>query len=514
MRKYIRNLKAQYAMAILAGALVIGGGAALFEQEAHAKDKNNPAPKVQVDNAPIQRERQMVTSFSSVVKKVSPSVVKVYTTFKGKEMGEPSNPFFDDPIFRRFFGDQSGPENGRNGRMKRTPAPKQVGVGSGVIVSQDGYILTNNHVVDNADEVKVQIGDAGEELSAKVIGTDPKSDIAVLKIDARDKSFPAITVADSDKIEVGDVVLAVGNPFGIGQTVTMGIVSATGRATLGLEYEDFIQTDAAINMGNSGGALVDADGRLVGINTAILSRTGGNQGIGFAVPVNLARSVMDSIIEHGRVIRGYMGVNIQDITPGLAEKFGIKDREGALVSDVSENSPAKKAGLKNGDVIVELDGKPVRDSRHLKLQVAQIAPGKEVPVKVSRDGDVTELTVTLKEFPQDKDLAKNGKADSGSAGDVTDGITVDDVSAQARQQFNIPNNIKGALVTDVDPDSAGAAAGLRPGDVILEINRKPVKSSEEAVAMTEDLKSDSVLLRVWSRGGSRFVVLKKSDKVG
>jgi serine protease Do len=207
-------------------------------------------------------------------------------------MGDAPNPFSDDPIFRRFFGDQSGPENGgrgsenggRRGRMKGMPAPKQQGVGSGVIVSKDGYILTNNHVVENAEEVKVQIGDQGDEIVAKVVGTDPKADIAVLKIDAKDKSFSALTVADSDKLEVGDVVLAVGNPFGIGQTVTMGIVSATGRATLGLEYEDFIQTDAAINMGNSGGALVDAEGRLVGINTAILSRTGGNQGIGFAVP--------------------------------------------------------------------------------------------------------------------------------------------------------------------------------------------------------------------------------------
>jgi serine protease Do len=313
---------------------------------------------------------------------------------------------------------------------------------------------------------------------------------------------------------VGDVVLAVVNPFGIGQTVTMGIVSATGRATLGLEYEDFIQTDAPINMGNSGGALVDAEGRLVGINTAILSRTGGNNGIGFAVPTNLARSVMESIIENGHVIRGYMGVNIQNIDSDVAEKFAVKERDGALVADVTPNSPAEKAGLKVGDVIVEFDGKPVHDSRHLKLQVAQMAPGKQVPVKISRDGDEKELKVTLKEFPQDKELAK-AKGESGSSGDPTDGITVDELNSAARQQFNIPNNVKGALVTDVDADSAGGLAGLRPGDVILEINRKPVKNSEEAVAMTENLKDDeSVLLRVWSRGGSRFLVLKKAEKVG
>jgi serine protease Do len=512
MRKYIRNLKTKYAMAVLASALVAGGGAALFEQDLLAEDKAKVVPvRLTVDETPVQRDQQMVPSFSDVVKKVSPSVVKVYTTFSAKEGHiEMGNRFFDDPMFRRFFGDQFGGRNGEG--MRRSPMPKSTGVGSGVIVTKDGYILTNNHVVENADEVKVQLTPSGDEFTAKVVGTDPKTDIAVLKIDARDQSFPALTAANSEKLEVGDVVLAVGNPFGIGQTVTMGIVSATGRATLGLEYEDFIQTDAAINVGNSGGALVDAQGRLVGINTAILSRTGGNNGIGFAVPVNLARYVMENIIENGRVIRGYMGVNIQDISPGLAEKFELKEREGALVAEVTPDSPAEDAGLKNGDVILEFDGKEVRDSRNLKLQVAQTGPNKEVPVKVSRDGKIKELTVKLKEFPQDKELARKSPGESQS-GDVTDGITVDDLTAAARQQFNIPSHVKGALVVDVEPGSPGAEAGLRPGDVIQEVNRKPVKNSEEAVALSENLKDDA-LLRVWSRGGSRFVVLQKTDKVG
>ena len=452
----------------------------------------------------------MVTSFSSVVKKVSPSVVKVYSTWKAKESGPMGmnegdlNPFSDNPMFRKFFGDRFGEG------MRRMPSPKQQGLGSGVIVTPDGYILTNNHVVENADVVKVQVGEEGDEYTAKVIGTDPKSDIAVIKIDAKDKSFPAITAADSDKIQVGDVVLAVGNPFGIGQTVTMGIVSATGRATLGMEYEDFIQTDAAINPGNSGGALVDAEGRLLGINTAILSRTGGNQGIGFAVPMNLAKTVMDSIVQNGRVIRGFMGVNIQDVTPGLAKQFDLKEREGALVSDVTANSPAEKAGLKNGDVILEFNGKPVSDSRHLKLQVAQTAPGKEVPVKISRDGKVKELDVTLKEFPSDKALAKakDGKA---SEQDVLDGITVDDLNAEVRKQYEIPANVKGVIITEVDPNSVAYEAGLREGAVIQEIDRKPVKNAEEAVAMS-DLKGKSVLLRVWSRGGSHFVVVKPDNE--
>jgi serine protease Do len=492
---------------MLAGALLVGGGAALFEQNAFAKDRGAPV-RLNVDETPVQREKQMVTSFSSVVKDVSPSVVKVYTTFAPK--GRPAamqQPFMDDPMFRRFFGDRFDGQD-----LRRMPQPRQQGLGSGVIVTEDGYILTNNHVVENAEEVRVQVGENGDEYTAKVVGTDPKTDIALLKIDAKDKSFPAITTANSDQLLVGDVVLAVGNPFGIGQTVTMGIVSATGRATLGLEYEDFIQTDAAINMGNSGGALVDAEGRLVGINTAILSRSGGNQGIGFAVPVNLARYVMENLIEHGRVVRGFMGVNIQDVTPGLAEKFEIEERQGALVSEVTPDSPADDAGLKNGDVILEFNGKSVRDSRNLKLQVAQTAPGKEVPVKISRDGKVKELEVTLKEFPQDKALAKNS-ANPADSDDVTDGITVEDLNAAIRQQYNIPNYVKGAVIVDVQPESAGYEAGLRPGDVILEMNRKSVRNSEEAVAMSEGLKDD-VLLRVWSRGGSRFVVLKKADKVG
>ena len=515
MRKYIRNLKTRYAMTLLASALVVGGGAALFEKDALAKAEAKVSPvRLVVDNTPVKRDKQMVTSFADIVKKVSPSVVMVKTTFKAPEFRQQFEaPFMDDPFFRRFFGDRFDGRGSDRERMRPMPMPKQQGLGSGVIVTKDGYILTNNHVVDNADEVTVQLAESGDEFTAKVVGTDPKSDIAVLKIDAKDRSFPALTAADSEQLLVGDVVLAVGNPFGIGQTVTMGIVSATGRATLGLEYEDFIQTDAAINMGNSGGALVDAEGRLVGINTAILSRSGGNQGIGFAVPTNLARYVMESIIENGRVVRGFMGVNIQDIDAGLAEKFELEDRDGALVAAVTPDSPADEAGLKPGDVILEFDGREVRDSRNLKLQVAQVAPGKEVPVRISRDGDIKEFEVTLKEYPQDKALASKGKDTPGNTGDVTDGITVDDLNVAVRQQFNIPSHIKGAVVVDVQPGTPGAEAGLRPGDVILEINRKSVKNSEDAVALSEGLKDD-VLLRVWSRGGSRFLILQNPDKLG
>jgi serine protease Do len=388
--------------------------------------------------------------------------------------------------------------------------PRQEGLGSGVIITKDGYILTNNHVVDGAEEVKVALQD-GREFTAKVIGRDPKSDVAVIKIDAKD--LPTVPIADSDKVEVGDVVLAIGNPFGIGQTVTTGIVSATGRGgAIGLDYEDFIQTDAAINPGNSGGALVDSEGRLIGINTAILSRSGGNQGIGFAIPSNLARDVSQSLVRDGRVTRGYLGVMIQDVTPALAKEFNLKENSGALVGDVTEKSPAEKAGLKEGDVIFEFNGKKVTDSRHLKLEVARTQPGDTVPVKVLRDGSTKSLEVAVKEMPGQERLAKNDNSGNDKDDNGTlNGVTIGDLDRQARQQFELPGNVNGVVITDVAPDSAAAEAGLKPGDVIQEINRKPVKTAEEAVKLTEKSTNDKrTLLRVWSNGGSHFLVVDES----
>src|SRR5438477_6125431 len=337
-------------------------------------------------------------------------------------------PFFDDPFFRRFFGSPFDDNGGR--RQPRTF--KERSLGSGVIVTKDGYILTNNHVVDGADEIKVARDKDKKQFTAKVVGRDPKTDIAVLKIDARD--LPFITFADSDKLEVGDVVLALGKPFGIGQTVTMGIVSATGRGGMGIEdYEDFIQTDAAINPGNSGGALVDAEGRLIGLNTAILSRSGGNQGIGFAIPANLARDVMEGLIKDGHVTRGYLGVMIQDVTPSLAKEFKLKENgAGALVSDVTADSPAEKAGLKSGDVIVEFDGKKVTDSRHLKREVARVHPGQTIPVKVLRDGSNKTLQVAVRETPGVERLAKNDSQGKGDDNGTLNGVTVGDLDRGAR----------------------------------------------------------------------------------
>jgi serine protease Do len=461
-----------------------------------------PAPKFKLDSAPLSADAKPVFSFGPVIKKVAPSVVNIYTAKTVKENLRVS-PFFDDPFFRDFFGLPFGYQNVPRERREQS-------LGSGVIVTEDGYILTNNHVVDGADEIKVAFNDDKTTYTARVVGKDPQTDIAVIKIEG--KNFPAITTTDSDNVGVGDVVLAIGNPFGVGQTVTMGIVSAKGRAGMGIvDYEDFIQTDASINPGNSGGALVDAAGRLVGINTAILSRSGGNQGIGFAVPINLARYVMERLVADGKVTRGYLGVMIQPVTPELAKEFKLADSQGALIGEVTKDSPAEEAGLKEGDVVVEFNGKKVADSRQLRLLVAQTPPGSRASLKIIRNGKEQSLTVKLGELSAEGMARAGGPSGGlrrGPETDPLDGVTVDDLDVRARRQFNIPGYVQGAVVTDVDPASPAAAAGLRPGDVLLEINRQPVRNADEAVRLSERLSSNRVLLRVWSQGGSRYVVVE------
>lgn len=501
MRNPFRHINHRFTAIALGGVLALAGSAVAFSQKTKVEKFEAPP----IDETPISREMGGHASFAPVVKRVTPGVVKVFTTTKIQNTGFNSPGSEMDDLFRRFFGDQFP---GRSQRRFNVAPQRQEGIGSGVVVSTDGYILTNNHVVDGADEVKVALQD-GREFAAKVVGRDPKTDIAVIKVDTKD--LPAVPMADSDKVEVGDVVLAIGNPFGIGQTVTTGIVSATGRAgAVGLDYEDFIQTDAAINPGNSGGALTDAEGRLIGINTAILSRSGGNQGIGFAIPVNLARDVMENLVKDGHVTRGYLGVMIQDISPSLARQFDLKDTRGALVAEVTPHSPAEKAGLKDGDVILKFNDKPVTDSRHLKLEVARVKPGESVPVKILRDGETKALDVIVKEIPGTEHLARNYNHKGDDSGTLN-GVTVADIDANARSQFGTPGNIKGVVVTDVDPNSAAAEAGLKPGDVIQEINRKAVKTSKEAVQMTEKATDKTTLLRVWREGGSRFVVVDESN---
>jgi serine protease Do len=504
MKKIMQRFNVRLAALALGVAGLVAGSALAASHLDSAKPKApTAAAEVEVDESPIQRSSGHYTSFAPIVKKVAPGVVKVVVTSKASNMAMPEGFGLADPFWRHFFGDQFGQQTPN----RQFRVPRQQGLGSGVIVTKDGYILTNNHVVDNAEQVKVTLQD-GREFNAKVIGRDPKSDIAVIKIDA--KNLPAVSMADSEKVQVGDIVLAVGNPFGVGQTVTTGIVSATGRGNLGIEdYEDFIQTDAAINPGNSGGALVDVEGRLIGINTAIYSRTGGNQGIGFAIPSDLARNVMDSLISYGSVARGYLGVMIQDVTPALAKEFKLKDTSGALVGDVVPRGPAAKAGLKDGDVVLEYNGKNVVDSRRLRLAVGETKPGTTVPMKILRNGETKTLEVTVQQLPGTEEVASN-KTPSGSDNGTLNGVGVADLDQQTRRNLNIPENIKGVVITEVQPDSPSAEAGLKQGDVIQEINRQPVRNADEAVRLTEHPKDKVTLLRIWSNGGSHFVVVDEN----
>ncbi|MGH7956787.1 MAG: DegQ family serine endoprotease [Opitutaceae bacterium] len=487
-----------------AGVLALAGAFAAGAQSVSSDSK--PAVEVKRDSQPVNRGPLESGSYSSVIKRVAPSVVKITTSTKARKVAGNANQFpgFDNPMFREFFG----------GRIPEIQQPPQSGLGSGVIISSDGYVATNNHVVQGADEVIVALDD-GRELKAKVVGRDPQTDIAVIKVDAKD--LPAITFADSNKIEVGDRVLAIGNPFGIGETVTTGIISAKGRRPgLGLDYEDFVQTDAAINPGNSGGALVDVEGRLVGINTAILSRNGGFQGVGLAVPANLVSQVADGLVKHGKVVRGYLGVGAQDLTPALAETLGLKTKRGALVSDVQPGTPAEKGGLKNGDVITGVDGQPIEDANKLTFTVGAVSPGTKLELDVVRDGKTEKVTVTTAERPSN--VARAGRGGRSAPEDlassdegVLNGVSVDDLSPQVRTQLNLPARLKGAVITNVEPDSAAATAGLRPGDVILEINKQSVTSAQDAVELSTKAEGRKTLLRLFSRGSTIFVVVDESD---
>jgi len=506
------------------------GGAVVFAtvQFTSLGRETNSTPQIKVDNAPIERETHGVTSYAPVVKQVAPSVVNIYST---RNVRQRDNPLFSDPFFRRFFGpnddqdpDQGqAPGQGNRGRRRSQPrTERSQSLGSGVIVSADGYILTANHVVDGADEIKVALAKGGQEFTAKIIGADAPTDVAVLKITGKD--LPIITMADSDKLEVGDVVLAIGNPFGVGQTVTMGIVSGTGRTALGInQYEDFIQTDAAINPGNSGGALVDADGRLVGINTAIFSESGGYQGVGFAVPVNLARSVMERLIKYGKVTRGYLGVDIQSLSPDLAEEFGLPDQSGALVTDVEPGTPAAKAGLQNGDVIRQIDEKKIADSQQLRLMISQTAPGTKVKVIFLRGENGNKpvektVTATLGTLPGQANARDNTPEEQKDSNyDSLDGVEVGDIDSNARQQYNLPSSVHGAVVTSVDENSNSADAGLREGDVIQEINHEPVRTADDAVRLSDKAHGNRVLLRIWranssGSGGSFYITVDNTKK--
>jgi serine protease Do len=477
----------------LAMALALGiGGLGLAAAE-HAFSSNPPASLKLAD----PNEGPSRTGFAPVVKKVLPTVVNISSTkmVKTSAQFEGGGQMPDDDILRQFFGG-----NSRGQMMPREQ--RERGLGSGVIVSPEGYILTNNHVVDGASQVTVTLSDK-REYKARVIGTDPKIDIAVIKIDAA--GLPSIVVGDSSKIQIGDYALAVGNPFGVGKTVTMGIVSATGRSNLGIEaYEDFIQTDAPINPGNSGGALINDRGELIGINTAILANgSEGNQGIGFAVPVNLARTVMDQILKNGKVTRAYLGIVPQDVTPAIAKAFGVKEMQGALVGDVSADGPAQKSGLEKGDIILQVDGKPVDDANQLRMSVSMMAPGTAVHLKVLRNGAQRDMTVTLGELPVEQAAVQK---DSSGAKSELSGIAVQDLDARTARQLGVPATTGGVVITNVNPSSAAADAGLRRGDVIQEVNRKPVHNTSDFESAMRNSK-DQTLLLVNRQGSTMYVAV-------
>ncbi len=497
----------------LFGLCAVLGGVALVLSVSHLTSwgREGASPALNISKTPLNRDARLGTSFAPVIKKAAPSIVNIYSTRFIKERPM-QNPFMNDPFFRQFFGDQ--PQGGDMRERTR----KEQSLGSGVIVSADGYILTANHVVAEADEVKVSIASNKKEYTAKVIGKDKATDIAVLKIQA--DNLPAVTLADSDLVEVGDVVLALGNPFGVGQTVTSGIVSALGRR--GLRdfggYQNFIQTDAAINPGNSGGALVDAEGRLVGINTAIISPSGGNNGIGFAVPINMARNILERLVSGGKVTRGYLGIIPQDIDADLAKQFKLPDQNGALVGDVMPDTPAAKADLKSGDVILSVNGKTVSDAHDLQLTVSQLTPGTTITLKIVRNGTGKTMAVKLAELPGGEIATGEPDKDNPATGmaDALDGVTVADLEPQVRQQLRVPAAIKGALVAEVTDGSNSAEAGLQPNDLIVEINRQPVASAADAVRLCKAARGEHILVKIWRRAdnfaGTRFLSVDNNKR--
>jgi serine protease Do len=423
-------------------------------------------------------------SYADIVKVVAPAVVTIRT--EGRARVTPTQFGPGDDMLRRFFGDQFGPG-------QRMPRPKQRGLGSGVVVSPDGYILTNNHVIDAADEIKVEFTD-GRGFDAKLVGADKPSDLALLKIDAT--GLPTLPLGDSDVVQVGDVVLAVGNPLGVGQTVTMGIVSAKGRST-GVgdgSYEDFLQTDAPINHGNSGGALVNTKGELVGINSQIVSPGDGNIGIGFAIPANMARHVMDQLKADGRVRRSQLGVTVQPVTSDMAAALGLKEVGGAIVSSVSPGSAADRAGMKRGDVVRSFNGQPVHDFNALRNRVAEATPGSNATVVIVRDGSERSLTVKL-------DEAESSRAARESATGAPDdksalGVAVSPLTPELATRAGLGRDASGIVVQQVNPDGRAADAGIQAGDIILEVNRQPVRSVEELRAAVRTAAEKPTLLLV------------------
>lgn len=454
--------------------------------------QNSSTPAAEIN---VHQPLTAATSYANVVDRVAPAVVTIRSEKKVSAQNRTMP--FDDQLLRQFFG-------GQMPQMKQQPQIER-GMGSGVIVESNGTILTNNHVVDGATTVKVDLPDK-RTFTAKVVGTDPASDLAVVKIEAA--NLPTLTLGDSDGVRVGDVVLAVGNPLGLRQTVTSGIISAKGRQT-GLSdgnFEDFLQTDAAINQGNSGGALVDLNGDLIGINSQILSPSGGNIGIGFAIPSNMAKTVMSQLLDGGKVHRGMLGVGIQDVTSELAENFGLKEIRGVIVNSVASASPAAKAGLKQGDVITSVNGAVIKDGNELRNKVAQTPPGTVVTVGYVRGGSDQSAKVTLSEFQAKNDAA--GDAVPGAEpmpGKL--GLTLQPLTPQIAAQLDLKDLASGMLVADVQPGGPADEAGIVAGDVIIEVNRQTVKTSVDVQSAMAKSKTNSILLLINRKGQTLFVTV-------
>jgi Do/DeqQ family serine protease len=452
--------------------------------------------------APVASVAGVQTSYADLVSRVSPAVVTIRSTERARAAQQ--FPFMDDPTFREFFGDRMP--------QQQQPPQRVQGVGSGVIVNSDGYILTNHHVVDGALEIKVELTD-NRTFTAKLVGSDPPSDLAVLKIDSKD--LPTLSLGDSDKVRVGDFVLAVGNPLGIGQTVTSGIVSAKGRAT-GLSdgsFEDFLQTDAAINRGNSGGALVNTTGELIGINSQILSPSGGNIGIGFAIPSNMAKVVMDQLMKTGKVRRGMLGVTIQSVDADLASSLNLPAARGAIVTSVANGGPAERAGLKRGDVITAINKQPIIDNNSLRNLVASLPPGSNVDVTASRNGRDQNFQVALAELPdrQRPESEDEDTSDSGAPSNEKFGLTLQPLSAGTAQRYGLDANDEGLLVSRLDPSGSAANAGIRQGDLIQEVNRQPVRTVAEFSAAMQRSGAKPALVLVKRRNNVIYLTLKASS---
>jgi Do/DeqQ family serine protease len=473
-----RNLKQRTvrSAAALGAAAVLVAGATWHGLAAEPVHSNALTARVEQSQTPAVSRGAAISggrdSYADIVKSVAPAVVTIQV--EGRARVSPTQFDGDDEdMLRRFFGERFG-----QGQQRQMPqrAPRQRGLGSGVVVTQDGYILTNNHVVDSADDIRVEFND-GRSFKAKLVGADKPSDLALLKIEQT--GLPTLPLGNSDAVQVGDVVLAVGNPLGIGQTVTMGIVSAKGRSTGAGDgsYEDFLQTDAPINHGNSGGALVSTKGELVGINSQIVSPGDGNIGIGFAIPANMARHVMDQLKADGHVRRSQLGVTVQPVTSEMAESLGLKEMGGAIVSSVASGSAAEKAGIKRGDVIKSFNGQPVHDFNALRNRVADATPGSTAPVVVVRDGSEKTLNVKLDEAT----VSREAREQSGSGSDdkAALGVAVAPLSPELASRAGLGKDAHGVVVQDVDPDGRAADAGIQSGDIILEVNRQPVQSVDE-----------------------------------